>query len=78
MTAKKSPAKKKPVKKEDEPVALVLERVEVYKDAAGEWRWRAKAGNHKIVSESGEGYKNRMYAHKVARSLFPSTRVDFV
>lgn len=77
-TKKPAPRKKAAPKKQDEPVAVVVEHVEVYKDSAGEWRWRAKAGNHRIVSESGEGYKNRMYAHKNARSLFPSTRVDFI
>lgn len=29
---------------------------EVYKDAAGEYRWRAKANNHQIIATSGEGY----------------------
>jgi uncharacterized protein YegP (UPF0339 family) len=31
----------------------------LYKDAAGEWRWRLLAGNKRIVADSGEGYKNR-------------------
>ena len=30
-----------------------------YKDAAGEWRWRLKAENGKIIADSGEGYKNK-------------------
>ncbi|MCA1694555.1 MAG: YegP family protein [Actinobacteria bacterium] len=29
---------------------------EVYKDKAGEYRWRLQAGNNEIVA-SGEGYK---------------------
>lgn len=28
----------------------------IYKDDVGEWRWRLRAGNHKIVSDSAEGY----------------------
>ena len=32
---------------------------EVYKDAAGEWRWRLRAANHEIIATSGEGYKNK-------------------
>ena len=28
------------------------------KDAKGEWRWRLKASNGKIIADSGEGYKN--------------------
>jgi uncharacterized protein len=31
----------------------------VYKDAAGEWRWRLRAGNNQIIATSGEGYKNK-------------------
>lgn len=32
---------------------------EMYKDDAGEYRWRLKSGNGKIIATSGEGYKNR-------------------
>lgn len=32
---------------------------EVYKDTAGEWRWRLRAANNKIIANSGEGYANR-------------------
>jgi uncharacterized protein YegP (UPF0339 family) len=27
-----------------------------YKDAKGEWRWRLKASNGRILADSGEGY----------------------
>ena len=29
-----------------------------YKDARGEWRWRLKASNGRIIADSAEGYKN--------------------
>lgn len=32
-------------------------RLEVYKDKAGEFRWRLKSRNHCIIAEGGEGYK---------------------
>lgn len=32
------------------------DRVHIYKDEAGEWRWRRRAGNNQIVATSGEGY----------------------
>jgi uncharacterized protein YegP (UPF0339 family) len=32
---------------------------EVYRDASGEWRWRLKARNGRIVADSAEGYKRR-------------------
>lgn len=31
----------------------------LYKDAAGQWRWRLVAGNNQIVATSGEGYVNK-------------------
>lgn len=34
-------------------------RVEFFHDADGEWRWRAKAENGRIVATSGEGYTNK-------------------
>lgn len=32
----------------------------MYKDGAGEWRWRLWATNHSdILADSGEGYQNK-------------------
>jgi uncharacterized protein len=30
-----------------------------YKDSAGEWRWRLRANNNKIIADSAEGYQNK-------------------
>ena len=35
------------------------DKLEVYKDKKGEWRWKVKAANGKIVEASTEGYKNK-------------------
>lgn len=35
------------------------ERIEVYPDKAGEWRWTHKAANNEKVADSGEGYATR-------------------
>jgi len=35
-------------------------RYRIYKDVAGYWRWRLSAANNRIVSDSGEGYANRL------------------
>ncbi len=32
---------------------------QLYKDKAGEWRWRLLAKNGKKIGTSGEGYKNK-------------------
>jgi uncharacterized protein YegP (UPF0339 family) len=31
---------------------------QIYKDQAGEWRWRLVHRNGKIMADSGEGYAN--------------------
>jgi uncharacterized protein YegP (UPF0339 family) len=42
----------------------------VYKDEAGEWRWRLEARNGKILADSGEGYTKRSGAERAARRVF--------
>ena len=32
---------------------------EVYKDKAGEFRWRLRSGNGQIIATSGEGYSEK-------------------
>lgn len=34
-------------------------KFEVFKDRAGEHRWRLFANNGKMIASSGEGYKNK-------------------
>jgi uncharacterized protein YegP (UPF0339 family) len=45
------------------PAADVLDvddaAFEVYEDRAGEWRWRLRHRNGRIVADSGEGYASR-------------------
>ena len=41
----------------------------VYKDEAGEWRFRIKGGNHEIVATS-EGYVDRSGAKRGYETLF--------
>lgn len=31
----------------------------VYRDAANFWRWRLRAGNNRIIADSGESYHNK-------------------
>lgn len=37
----------------------MADKVEIYKDAAKEYRWRRIAPNGKIVGASSEGYNNK-------------------
>lgn len=34
-------------------------RFELYRDAAGEWRWRLRVQNGNVIADSGEGYARR-------------------
>lgn len=45
-------------------------RVELYRDAAGGYRWRVVAGNGNVLATSGEGYVNRDHAEEMASTLF--------
>jgi uncharacterized protein YegP (UPF0339 family) len=45
------------------------DRVEIYPDAAGEWRWRRLATNGEVVSDSGEGYVRKTDAIGAAHAV---------
>ena len=44
-----------------------VSKLEEYQDVAGKWRWRVVAPNGKIVSDSCEGYENRVDMRKGQR-----------
>ncbi len=51
-----------------------LDRIEVYRDDQGEWRYRGKARNHETVA-TGEGYKEKRDALATVARLFPNVPV---
>lgn len=42
---------------------------ELYKDKAGEWRWRLKHRNGNIMADSGEGYVRKADAKTAIETL---------
>lgn len=48
-----------PARAADDPAAKSSAVFEVYKDKAGEFRWRLKAGNGQNIASSGEGYAEK-------------------
>lgn len=55
-----------------------VDKVEFYRDASGEWRWRyINSDNGKAMADSGEGYHNLTDAETAARRLFDPQRVVF-
>lgn len=49
---------------------------ELYRDAAGEWRWRFVAANGETVAVSSEGYENRADARTAIERVKESGRID--
>jgi uncharacterized protein YegP (UPF0339 family) len=39
-------------------------KLEIYKDSKGEYRWRLKARNRRVIAASGEGYKRKAALEK--------------
>lgn len=51
-----------PVRAADPPKASEVKSdatFEVYKDHAGEYRWRLRTANKQVIASSGEGYKEK-------------------
>lgn len=51
------------------------ERVKVYRDVGGQWRWSRLAANGRIISDSGEGYTRRWSAKRAAKRANPGIRI---
>ena len=52
---------------------------ELYKDQAGEYRWRLQADNNEIIADSAEGYRNKAdceHGIKLVRKLAPTVGVN--
>jgi len=51
----------------------------IYKDSKGEYRWRLRANNYKIVADSAEGYTNKKDCEDgiaIVKSQAPSATVE--
>ena len=54
---------------------------EVYADKAGEWRWRFRASNGKIIADSGEGYKDQqdcLHGRDLVKQEAPNAKTVFL
>jgi uncharacterized protein YegP (UPF0339 family) len=52
-----------------------IERVEVYRDSAGEWRFTAYATNGKAIARESEGYTHRDDAWGAASGSWPDAEI---
>ncbi|OYY89757.1 MAG: DUF1508 domain-containing protein [Sphingomonas sp. 28-66-16] len=48
-------------------------KFELYKDKAGEWRWRLRHGNGNILATTSEGYSSKASALKCIENVKAST-----
>ncbi len=44
-------------------------RFQIYRDKKGEYRWRLRAGNCRIVATSGEGYRRKRSLLKTLHAI---------
>lgn len=51
---------------------------EVYRDAAGQWRWRLRAVNGRIVADSAEGYAAKRNAKRAVMSTLDAVESALV
>jgi|JI9StandDraft_1071089.scaffolds.fasta_scaffold985601_2 uncharacterized protein YegP (UPF0339 family) len=52
-------------------------KILVYRDASGKrWRYRVKAGNHKVVDDSEQGFRSKWYAIRKAKRAWPDGVVE--
>lgn len=44
-------------------------RITIYRDSAGQYRWRMQARNGRIIADSAEGYASRRNAIRAAETV---------
>lgn len=44
-------------------------KCEFYQDKRKKWRWRVLAANKNIIAESGQGYRRRIDAERMAQRV---------
>ena len=44
-------------------------KLQIYRDARREWRWRLRASNGRIVADSGEGYRRRASVYEAVKRV---------
>jgi hypothetical protein len=52
-------------------------KVVIYADETGLWRWRGVAGNNRVIGAAEQGFRFRWYAVRKARNAFPDARVEY-
>jgi hypothetical protein len=53
------------------------EHVDLYRDHATppRWRWTVRAGNNRVIGDSGQGYRRKFWAKLMARRAYPGAPI---
>ncbi len=49
-------------------------KLEIYEDASGDWRWRLKSSNGRIIATSGEGYTRQRDCEEAQKKVVVTMR----
>jgi uncharacterized protein YegP (UPF0339 family) len=52
--------------------------VEAYRDKAGEYRWRLRAGNNETIADSGESYLDKSGLRRAIDRVNPDLEIRWV
>jgi len=53
-----------------------LDHIELYRDVAGKYRWRRVAMNKNIIADSGQGYRSKYWAKRMAKKINPDLLIE--
>lgn len=56
-----------------------MAKFQIFKDQAGEYRWRLRADNNEIIADSGEGYINKsdcMHGIELVKQQAPNAEIE--
>jgi uncharacterized protein YegP (UPF0339 family) len=59
-------------------VSTITPRCEVYPDRSGQWRWRLRARNGRLLADSAESYTRKRDAERAARVALATARDAYV
>lgn len=55
-----------------------IERYEIYEDSRGEWRWRLRAANGRVIADGGEGYSRRDSCRRAVSVMIRTAQTPLV
>ncbi|WP_237560588.1 HVO_2922 family protein [Halostella litorea] len=64
-----TPFPEDPLSDEQPTVAESKARFELYRDRAGDWRWRLRHDNGNVIADGGQGYSSKQSAERGLRSV---------